>query len=128
MGGFATRENESHKLCTYGALVLCPGHGAHQVKCIFTHASTGKLKSRLMNPTHVPQCTHTILAATERQIDFVHIRSFAHCRNLKIFKFPTDHPFGHFLPNVQRSLLPFGHSVLGAEAQSPEGVARTLSQ
>ena len=37
-GRFATRaEKESHKMCTNGARVLCPGHGLSAVKCYFVH-------------------------------------------------------------------------------------------
>lgn len=59
-GGFTTQDvNESHKLCTNGALALCPGHGEPPVQCVFTHAD-GQLKPCLMNRSHVPPCTHQI--------------------------------------------------------------------
>lgn len=57
-GRFASRnENESHKLCTYGARALCPGHGLPAVKCIFTHPD-GTIKHCLMTEGHVPVCGH----------------------------------------------------------------------
>ena len=56
-GRFATRyENESHKLCTNGALALCPGHGNPPVKCIFTHPD-GTLQPCRMKEDSVPKCS-----------------------------------------------------------------------
>src|SRR5271154_4418593 len=52
-------ENESHKLCSNGARVLCPGHGddpTDLVKCIFTHAD-GTLMPCRMREDSVPVCT-----------------------------------------------------------------------
>lgn len=55
-GRFATRaENESHKLCTNGALALCPGHGVPPVRCIFVHAD-GLPKPCRMAEGQVPPC------------------------------------------------------------------------
>jgi hypothetical protein len=58
-GRFATRgENESHKLCSNGARVLCPGHGddpADLVKCVFTHPD-GTLMPCRMREDSVPMC------------------------------------------------------------------------
>lgn len=58
-GHFSTQEeNESHKLCKFGSLATCPGHGVNSHLCIFTH-SDGKLKPCLMFRDHIPICNHS---------------------------------------------------------------------
>jgi hypothetical protein len=59
-GTFATRaENEGKKMCTYGALALCPGHGPKLLKCIFT-SPDGDLQKCRMTEDHVPKCACAI--------------------------------------------------------------------
>lgn len=55
-GRITTRaENESHKLCTYGARCLCPGHGSPPVKCIFVHRDGTPRSCRNLDAC-VPAC------------------------------------------------------------------------
>lgn len=56
-GEFSNREvNESRKLCKNGAACLCPGHGPHGRKCIFTHPD-GSAKTCRNDCSCVPHCS-----------------------------------------------------------------------
>lgn len=56
-GGPGTRaENEDRKKCTYGAVALCPGHGARRIRCIFTHGDDGSLQKCRNDPLCVGPC------------------------------------------------------------------------